>query len=400
MSGGVEQFVIGLATGLRQLDGADEDYLFLTKAGNDAWLAPFLGGRCRSISARVTGPSSTLRRVVRTVPGLRNARHRFRHHLESARIPESDGTAEREDASVVHLTKQSGFRTSIPTIYHPHDLQHLHLPHLFSAKVRQDREVIYRGLCELARFVAVASTWTKRDVIECYGLPPEKVRVIPLAPPVEAYDRPSDAMCQAVRERHGLPETFALYPAQSWPHKNHLALLEAVALLRQRDRVRVPLVFTGFRTDHATVIQHRIRELGLVEDVLWLGFVDPKELAALYRLCRCVVIPTLFEAGSFPMFEAFVLRAPVACSNVTSLPAQAGDAALIFDPHRPDDLAHALGRIWGDADLRAELTERGLERVAQFTWMRTARLFRAHYRWIAGVLTDEDRDLLAERPAM
>jgi len=87
--------------------------------------------------------------------------------------------------------------------------------------------------------------------------------------------------------------------------------------------------------------------------------------------------------------------APVACSTVTSLPEQAGDAALLFDADRPEEMAGAIARLWTDPALRAQLAARGRERVAHFTWDRTARVFRAHYRRIAGrPLTDEDRESL------
>lgn len=95
------------------------------------------------------------------------------------------------------------------------------------------------------------------------------------------------------------------------------------------------------------------------------------------------------------MWEAFLAGAPVACSAVTSLPEQAGDAALLFDPDRPEEMAGAIARLWTDAALRERLIARARERVAEFTWDRTARTFRAHYRRLMGRwLAPDDRELL------
>ena len=124
--------------------------------------------------------------------------------------------------------------------------------------------------------------------------------------------------------------------------------------------------------------------------------MSPLELQCLYRLSRGVVIPTKFEAASFPLWEAFLARVPAACSTVTSLPEQAGDAALSFDPDSSDEIANALRSLWSDKVLRAKLIDRGRENVSRLSWEQTARIFRAHYRHIGGrKLSEEDLCLLA-----
>jgi glycosyltransferase involved in cell wall biosynthesis len=109
-----------------------------------------------------------------------------------------------------------------------------------------------------------------------------------------------------------------------------------------------------------------------------------------------VIIPSLFEAASAPLWEAWLAGKPAACSNVTSLPEQAGDAALIFNPTSVDAVADALAQLWTSPNLRSTLARRGAQRVGAFTWDRTARTFRAHYRRISGVpVSAEDADLMA-----
>lgn len=128
----------------------------------------------------------------------------------------------------------------------------------------------------------------------------------------------------------------------------------------------------------------------------WLGYVDAPVLSVLYRLARAVVVPTLFEAASAPVWEAFEAGVPVACSSVTSLPEQVGDAAVLFDPLDVDAIAGAIARVWSDEELRRVLIRRGHERMAGRSWRATALTFRAHYRRLARRrLSDEDRDLLA-----
>jgi len=241
------------------------------------------------------------------------------------------------------------------------------------------------------------SHWAREDFIRQYDLPPEKVKVIPGGSVLHAYPVPEECDLVATRQRFNLPERFIFYPARLWPHKNHLGLLEALALLRDRDRLVVPLVSSGgFEASYST-IRKRVRQWRLDDQVRFLGFVRPLELQCLYQLCRGLVFPSKFEGWGLPVTEAFAAGVPVACSNVTSLPELAGDAALLFDPYRPDQIADAIRRLWTDEELRQTLIERGHQRARQFTWDRAVRLFRAHYRRLMDrPLTDEDRELLAE----
>ena len=219
-----------------------------------------------------------------------------------------------------------------------------------------------------------------------------------MAPVIDHYPELTAAQLEQVRIDLRLPEQFAFYPAQTWPHKNHEMLLRAVAQLRRQGLV-VPLVFSGASTPYRDHLVQVASELGVAEDVRWVGFVEPGQLRALYHLARCVVVPTLFEAASMPIFEAFRSGVALACSNVTAAPRQVGDAALIFDPHSVDEIASAIRRLWTEPELRRQLVERGRRRVAEFTWDRTARHFAAYYRLLAGrELSGEDRSLISAEP--
>jgi alpha-1,3-rhamnosyl/mannosyltransferase len=144
-----------------------------------------------------------------------------------------------------------------------------------------------------------------------------------------------------------------------------------------------------------------VRKNQLSAQTQFLDFVSPLELQCLYKLCRCVVIPTKFEAASFPIWDAFLAGTPVACSNVTSLPQQVGKEALLFDPEDTGAIADAIQKLWTDPLLCKKLVAGGRANVTRFTWSRTVRHFRAHYRRIAGrLLTDEDWQILQAPPLL
>jgi len=316
----------------------------------------------------------------------------------AARLPTSDGTIEASAVDIMHFPLQTAFVASVPSIYHPHDLQHLHHPEFFTKAEREAREFEYRAFCDQASMIPVTSQWNRNDLLTHFSLPEDKVVVVHLAPAIGAYLSPTQQDLQCARTKLALPDRFVFYPAQTWAHKNHLRLVEAIARLRDEGRANIPVVCSGTKNDFYRVIAQRIRELGLEETVVFTDFVGTEELNALYRLSHGVVVPTLFEAaGGFgPIAEAFLAGRPVACSNVTTLPDEVGNAALVFDPMNVADMAESIYRLWTDRALCDQLVDRGRVKAARYDWVRTARIFRAHYRRIAQQQpTDEDAALLA-----
>jgi glycosyltransferase involved in cell wall biosynthesis len=398
-AGGVEQVVIGLASGFSKLIEDSEEYLFLSYAGADDWIRPYVSGRCRLLHTRhplsedVNRPSAA-RKFLRKARPISD-----RWKLSSLW---SDGAIENAGVDVMHFTHQIAFRTRVPSVYQPHDLQHLHFPEFYSLAKRLIREVVYRSFCKQATIVAAQSSWLKDDLIRHYKLPPGKVCVVPWAPVLSAYPEPNAAELRSVQTLFDLPARFLLYPAQTWPHKNHLRLVDAVAILRDRHGLDVTIVCTGGRVEpHFSAIRASIESRKLEARFRFPGFVTAVELNCLYRLCDGVVIPSLFESASFPLWEAFASDRPAACSRITSLPAQACGAALLFDPLQSEEIAGAIAELWLNETVRRRLVASGRLSVSRFSWDRTVRAFRAHYRRIAGrVLSDEDRGLLAEEPLL
>jgi len=404
-SGGVEQVIIGLVHALGKLGDGEEEYILVTHPQDPEWLKPYIGKNMRIVprpwkgwNERARAAISPFKQAIKPMakplvkPLLEQIRAR-----RKPQVVHSDGFWESLGADVIHFPSQSFVISQIPSIYNPHDLQHLHFPEFFTQWQIRSRETTYRAGCYYAEAVAVHSKWIKNDIISHYGIEPGKIFIIPWSSPTEAYEPISEETLSYVLQKFNLPQPFMFYPAQTWPHKNHIRLLEAIALLRDQHSLSVNLVCTGKQNSFWPTIARRIRELKLKNQVRFLGFVKPEELRALYQAAQFVIIPTLFEAGSAPMLEAWREGTPVACSTVTSLPEQAGDAALLFNPTSVKNIADTIYRMTIDVKLRETLRRRGTARVHLFRWERTARMYRALYRKVARhSLTEEDRILLCE----
>jgi len=311
--------------------------------------------------------------------------------------PVSDGFYESLGCQVIHFPHQLFVRCRMPTVFSPHDLQHLHFPQFFSASMIDRREAIYRDGCKFAHTVIVASRWIRDDLITQYGVDPSKVQVISMGPPTHLYPEPSQKHMSIVKSKYSLEQPFALYPAVTWPHKNHIRLLEAIAHLREENSLIIRLVCTGsLHNPEWPRIKKRLSELELQSQVKFLGFVPNTDMRSIYCLSQFLIVPTLFEAGSFPIYEAWMEGVPVICSNVTSLPDQVMDAALLFDPYDLKSIEEAIVKVATDVEMQAELRRRGYRRLKDLDWNRTAKVYRAIYRRAASrPLTKEDQQLLS-----
>lgn len=412
-SGGTVTVLRALAA-LAHLEDGDEEYVFVGPHDSAEWLRSILPP-CQTV---VRGPAPVelspdrLEPFKRALGPLRPAARGLRRFLNTSVQTEEETTKglaspksfapprpknffEGLGCGVIHFPFQSYEPCAIPTVYNPHDLQHLHHPEFFTATEVARREALHPPACRAAHTVAVASEFVKRDVVEYYHVAPEKVQVIPWAPPPLPETSGAENF-SALAEKYGLSEgPFALYPAMTWEHKNHLRLLEALAVLRDREGLVVRFVFTGHKTDFWPRVERRVNELKLAGQVKFLGLIPREELSAFYSASQFVFVPTLFEAASAPLFEAWQHGAPVACSSVTSLPEQSAGAALLFDPFDVEAIAHALARMTVDGELREELRRRGASRLEDFSLERTAKAYRAVYRRAAGLtLGEEDRSLL------
>jgi glycosyltransferase involved in cell wall biosynthesis len=392
-AGGVETVLTALIHALGQLKDGGEEYLIVGPHENPDWLSPFLGENQEIVRGPATeGPELSRSAIKRAIKKpLQRAAKAFCQLGQPWPQPEiSNGFWEKLGCDAVHFPYQDFVVCSIPTLFSPHDLQHLHLPQFFSAKELVLREVIYRTGCQLSRQVIVGSQWVKDDIERQYRIHPDKIQVIPLAAPMAAYGSPSSEVVESVRKKYGLQEPFGFYPAMTWPHKNHIGLLQALAHLRDKEGIRLNIVCSGFQNSFWQEIEREWKKLKLESQVKFLGYLPAEELKALYSMSTYVVIPTLFESTSELIFEAWEENTPVLCSAVTALPEQVQDAAFLFNPHEMESIAQALKTVSQDEKIRCELVEKGKRRLSQFSWEKTARAYRAVYRKAAGKTLDKN----------
>jgi glycosyltransferase involved in cell wall biosynthesis len=254
-----------------------------------------------------------------------------------------------------------------------HDLGYLHYPEAHRLLDRFYLDLSTRYNARAATHLIADSAATKRDLIERYGIGPSKITVVYPGYDVAIFQPVKDeGIIEAVKARYDIIGDYILFVGTLQPRKNLTRLIEAFSNIRYPIS-NIQLVIAGKKGWLYEQIFRQVKELGLEGEVVFTGYVPAGDLPALLSGARLFVFPSLYEGFGLPVLEAMSCGTPVVCSNASSLPEVAGDAAVLVDPLDVEDLAMAMERVLSDEELRAELIERGFEQARKFSWERCAR---------------------------
>ena len=244
-----------------------------------------------------------------------------------------------------------------------HDLQYLDYPEYFKkAKLTYLKTMVPRS-AEHARLIMTPSEFTRRQVIERLNIDPSIVTVVPhgISP------REGREPAQEVRDRYELGHDFFLYPAITYPHKNHLVLIKAFARLLEVHPDTM-LVLTGAKGSMEVSIFKEVKELGVEKNVKRLGHVPKADLDALYHHAIGMTFPSRFEGFGAPVLEAMSRSCPVIAADATALPEVVGDVGVLVSPDNTEEWFQAMSDLIEKSDLRERLKTAGLERSKHFNW--------------------------------
>jgi glycosyltransferase involved in cell wall biosynthesis len=352
------RYIRGLTRALAALDD-DVEYVLYALDPSHAFYAGFRGH-----------PRVTVRRL--------------RPRAALARIPLALAAASwRDRLDVLHVQYVGPPWHRGALVVTVHDLAFLRIPATFPRALATRLRWQVRGNVRRAAVVITDSEHSRRDIRDAYAIAADRIAAIPLA--TDPTPAPDPKAAAAIRGRLGITDRYVFSVGRLNPRKNLLGLLRAFESLRGELAEPAQLVIAGPRDFQADALDRAIRASAHAADVRRAGVLDDAELAALMTGATVFAYPSLFEGFGLPPLEAMACGVPVICSGTTSLPEVVGDAALTFDPSRPDEIAAALRRVLTDAALRADLAARGRARAARFRWAATAELTLRAYRRATGV---------------
>jgi glycosyltransferase involved in cell wall biosynthesis len=301
------------------------------------------------------------------------------------KLPDEPDVVRELDPDVIHFPFQFGFKTLRPNIYQPHDFQHETFPKNFSRETNVIRKLAYAEMMTQATLIVVGNEWTRNDLKNKYPNFFSKCVNVPVYP--QTLSSIGDQSLTS-----DLPIPYVFYPAAFWPHKNHITLFKAIQELNVNG-FEMNLVLTGAGISKSKRLTRMINQMGLADRVRTLGYLSESGLAAVYKGSTCMVMPSLFESESLPIWEAFGLGVPVITARTTALPTQVGNAALIFSPTDHIELASLIGDISVNSQLREDLIAAGTSRLNGFDQKNSAEAYFQCYRFSGSKISLEQLGL-------
>ena len=248
------------------------------------------------------------------------------------------------------------------------DLQHRLQPffsEVGSGDEWQRRENFFSQVLKRAAYVVTATDTGKTEVQMFYGIPDERIRILPHPTPRFALEEGAQDTSMLAQFR--LPPNYIFYPAQFWSHKNHVRILRAILHLKQKYNLRLPVVFTGSDQGNESYIRQLVQTLQLDDQVFFLGHVSRPALRVLYQNAFILCYPSFFGPLNLPPLEAFALGCPVIAADIPGAKQELGDAAMLVNPANEFEIAEALKSVRSDSAKRESLIARGKERARRFT---------------------------------
>lgn len=249
----------------------------------------------------------------------------------------------------------------IPHIIPVWDLQHRiqpFFPEVSSGKEFISRDRDYNHFLPRATYILTGTEEGKKEISFLYRIPADRIIVNPLAFP-QYLSKVRIDITDELKDTGLNKNGYLFYPAQFWPHKNHVVLLEALNILKSKYNYDLKLVLTGSEYGNMEFIRNRIFELGLENDVLLPGFVSTESILWLYQNAFALVYPSFFGPDNIPPIEAFSVGCPVIAADVCGAGEQLGDAAILVDPRDEYAFADAIHMLMHEPSFRENLIQKG-----------------------------------------
>jgi glycosyltransferase involved in cell wall biosynthesis len=269
-----------------------------------------------------------------------------------------DWLMRREKIDLLWILVPYGLKVTIPYVFTVWDLGHRTLPFFPEVSAHGSwaiREEMYQQMLYRAAYVITGNTTGKEEILNNYPINPDKIRIMPFPIPDFCFQ------AQPLQDPPGVKLPFVFYPAQLWPHKNHVVLIEAVAWLRDKKNIVVNCYFVGSdKSEQKIYLTKKIKEYNLVEQVFWLGFVEDAELFWLYKNALAMTYVSLMGPNNLPPLEATALGCPLIISNIPGHLEQVGGAGLLVNAADPQAVGAAIELLYKQPEKRQQLIAQGL----------------------------------------
>jgi glycosyltransferase involved in cell wall biosynthesis len=275
----------------------------------------------------------------------------------------------KPDFMIYPSPSAKSFLTGIPYITTIHDLQHKINPDFSKEcgiEVLQERAYRYKNITKTAQLMFVDSQIGKEDVENFYNVPSDRLLILPTLAQINHLAL-KHTTSEDVLKKYGLKNNYLFYPAQLWIHKNHRLIVKAMNLLMSKYKITLTSVFTGSKQGEYDNIISLAGRLGVLNQIVFLGYVPDEDIRGLYQAAFALVMPTYLGPTNIPVYEAWSAGCPVITSDIRGIREQVGGAGLLVDPDSPAQLSDAIYTLIHNKQLKENLISRGYKKLNTYT---------------------------------
>ncbi|MGZ8225175.1 MAG: glycosyltransferase family 4 protein [Methylococcaceae bacterium] len=362
---GIGQYTYQLAKGLQTVPGLELDLFY-----GSSWSKELRDRPVHHISTI----KSLLKRFMPNAYSINRflQQNRFTHGLGSNR------------AELYHEPNFLAFKFNGPSVITVHDLSWIRFPLTHPVERVRAMNMYFEPGLNRAAFILTDSEFVKRELMDVFGVKPERIKPVLLG--VEPLFYPRTVVdTRSVLNRYNLVHgRYLLAVGTLEPRKNLQVALRAYMQLPQQIRKEFPLVLVGMNGWRTSALELQIAPLVQAGDVRQIGYLPREELAMVTAGALTLIYPSIYEGFGLPPLEAMACGVPVIASEVSSLPEVVGDTGLLINPHDDQAVAQAIQRLVDDHDFRRQLAQKALARSAEFTWDKCTKQTIDVYRQVLG----------------
>jgi glycosyltransferase involved in cell wall biosynthesis len=238
-------------------------------------------------------------------------------------------------------------------------------PEVRSGSIFSSREFLYNNVLKKSVAIITESQLGKSNLITRYGIDESRIHILPFSPSIATQVKKYVAKGN-ISKQFNLQTEYIFYPAQFWPHKNHIYILRGIKILEDSYGIKIAVIFSGGDQGNMKFIRKMVKKFGLSKRVHFLGFVNGQEIVHLYKHSFALVMPSYFGPTNIPPLEAFYLDVPVLYSDLPGFREQVGKAALLMDLNDPGTMAYQLNKLYKNPKLKITLAKEGKKILNQF----------------------------------
>lgn len=244
-------------------------------------------------------------------------------------------------------------------------LDFMEFPEVYINREFERKESLYRSVLSKAIAVITDSEFTKDRIAKRYGVGTDRIFPVSFLPTnaISSFEKERDRDSGGISKKYNIRDNYVFYPAQFWQHKNHVYILDGLKLLKEKYNLKIDAVFAGSDKGNLSFILRKAEELGIADQIHYIGFVDDNELPHLYARALALVMPTYFGPTNIPPLDAFAIGCPVLYPDLPGLREQVKDSAVLLDLNDPDSMCRGLLKILENSQEISAMVENGRKRI-------------------------------------